>query len=73
MPAVWTLIALACTGPAADSELRLALQVVRLKPGATAFVEVALPGDEFRPAGRSGRSDLHFQRFPTQPSVNPRR
>jgi hypothetical protein len=59
-------IASALAGFAAADEAapRLALQVVRLKPGESKFVEVALPSEDFRPAGRSGRSDLAVDRFP---------
>jgi hypothetical protein len=51
---------------AQDKEPSLALQVVRLKPGDSQFVEIALPVEEFRPAGRSGRSSFWAERFPEQ-------
>jgi len=49
---------------AQDDRRSLALQVVPLKPGESKFIEIALPIEEFRPAGRSGRSDLAVDRFP---------
>src|SRR5262245_49455009 len=48
-----------CTGVAVAQEpAPLLLQIIRLKPGESRFIELAA-ADGFRPAGKSGRSDLH--------------
>jgi hypothetical protein len=50
------VVAIGSVGVAQEPE-RLLLQVVRLKPGETRFIELGIAGG-FRPAAKSGRSDL---------------
>ena len=60
--------ALASSSFAAEQEVtKSLLQVIRLKAGEHRFIEVALPHGEFRPAGKSGRSDFAVQLFPGPP------
>ncbi len=49
---------------AQEQNPQLVLQIVRLRPGETKFIELALPGAEFRLAGRSGRDLLYVHLFP---------
>jgi len=49
---------------AQEQNPQLALQVVRLRPGETKVIEFALPGGDFRLAGRSGRDLFYVHLFP---------
>jgi len=49
---------------AQEQNPQLVLQVVRLKPGETKAIELALPDRDFRLAGRSGRDLFYVHLFP---------
>jgi hypothetical protein len=51
---------------------RLLLQVIRLKPGESRFIELGIAGG-FRPAAKSGRSDLAVHLLSTLEDGNPKR
>lgn len=62
--AVLVCLAVTCAARADDRWPQPVLQVVRLKPGESRALELALPAGEFRPWGKSGRDGLGVARFP---------